>query len=226
MSSYTYFGPPPIPKGCAGTFDFSEQAGFLRQDSMKVFFRTLFNSTEYLVYNFDLSVGDSLPITTIYFQDDLIVHEVDSVLIGSTWRRRIYFNEGASWLIEGLGHNGGFLESIPPMLECAHTFICLKLDTELVFQGNFEECEISTSISTLENKKWTLSKDITGNYWNILGAKSSDHLLLFDLSGKEIPALIWVNNSWEINLSIYSNGLYTLINRDNPLQYTRIVKCN
>lgn len=226
ISSYTYFSSPPIPGDCSGNFDFSEQAGFLRQDSMKIYFRTLFNSTEYLVYDFDLEVGDSLPITTINFQDFLVVNAVDSVLIGSSWRKRIYFNEGTSWLIEGLGHNGGFLESIPPMLECGHKFICFKLDSELVFQGNEGECEIISSIPVIENANWMVSRDLSGNYWNILGAKSSDRLLLMDISGKEIPALIWVNNTWGINLSNYSNGLYTLINRDNLKQFTRIVKCN
>ena len=44
ISSYTYFNSPPITGECSGTFDFSEQAGFLRQDSMKIYFRTLVNS--------------------------------------------------------------------------------------------------------------------------------------------------------------------------------------
>ncbi len=226
ISTYSYFSSPPIPEGCSGTFSISEQSGFLRQDSMKIYFRTQFNPTQYLVYDFNLEVGDSLPITTINFQDFLVVNAVDSVLIGASWRRRMFFNDGASWLIEGIGHNAGLLESIPPMLECAHSFICFKLDSVIEFQENIGNCEIPNSTQEIKCPQWKLLTDISGNSWKIIGPKETDHLALIDLSGNLIPAISWSNTTCEIQLSNYSQGMYTLINLEHPSRFVRLLKLN
>ena len=210
-SSYTYFASPPIPSGCEGEFSFEFFEGFLRQDSLKIYHRNLSENSEQLLYDFDLSVGEMLPLSKINFMDNLLVSSIDSVWVLDAWRKRFYFNEGASWIIEGIGHNAGFLESSPPMLECSHTFICLKLNGESAFETNTDDCNLPLSIEQETKRKISYFPNPATQSVSLTGISPKDIPYILNYWGVPLSnQAIWENNSWTFNLDNLANGMYLI----------------
>ena len=210
-SSYTYFASPPIPPGCEGEFSFEFFEGFIRQDSLKIYYRNLSENSEQLLYDFDLQVGDLLPLSKINFMDNLLVSSVDSVWVLDAWRKRIYFNEGASWIIEGIGHNAGFLESIPPMLECSHTFICLKLNGESAFEINMDDCNLPLSIKQINTSKTSCYPNPADHTISLKGISKNDSPFIFNYYGVPMNnQAIWENNCWTFNIANLAIGMYVI----------------
>jgi hypothetical protein len=88
--------------------------GIIRQDiSKKVFIRYLADSADRLLYDFNVSVGDSIDILN-FIPIKLYVDTVDSVLIGNKFRKRIVLSNhgwiGEQW-IETIGSLCGILAS-------------------------------------------------------------------------------------------------------------------
>ncbi len=210
-SSYTYFASPPIPPGCEGEFSFEFFEGFIRQDSLKIYHRNLSENSEQLLYDFDLQVGDLLPLSKINFMDNLLVSSIDSVWVLDAWRKRFYFNQGASWIIEGIGHNAGFLESIPPMLECSHTFICLKLNGESAFETNMDDCNLPLSIKPINSSKTSCYPNPANHTISLKGISKNDSPFIFNYYGVPMNnQAILENNSWTFNIDNLANGLYLI----------------
>jgi hypothetical protein len=210
-SSYTYFASPPIPPGCEGEYSFEFFEGFILQDSLKIYHRNLSENSEQLLYDFDLQVGDMLPLTKINFMDNLLVSSIDSVWVLDSWRKRIYFNQGASWIIEGIGHNAGFLESIPPMLECSHTFICLKLNGESAFETNMDDCNLPLSITQVKKRNISCFPNPAYRIITLKGISQNDTPYILNNWGNSMNnQAIWENNSWTFNLDNLANGMYVI----------------
>jgi hypothetical protein len=224
-SSYTYFASPPIPPGCEGEFSFDYFEGFLRQDSLRIYHRTLSGNSEQLLYDFDLQVGDMLPLSKINFMDNLMVSSIDSVWVLDAWRKRFYFNEGASWIIEGIGHNAGFLESIPPMLECAHTFICLKLNGESAFETNMDDCNLPLSIKQVKTGKISCFPNPATHTISLKGISKIDTPYILNSWGVTMSnQATWENDSWTFNLDNLANGMYVIRVKDTtekPLVFVK-----
>jgi len=87
----------------------------LREDSNKVFFRILkstccpeFDTSEHLLYDFGLELNDSISLNLLYNEFYITkkwkVTDVDSVLVGNEYKKRILlkFNESAIYPMEGV----------------------------------------------------------------------------------------------------------------------------
>ncbi len=91
-------------------------AGGLRNDTTarKVYFFNAFDSQEYLLYDFSLEVGDTVPQTYNNISyPNLLVDSIDSVFIGDCYRKRFIYQEpfmGSIEVIEGIGAGSGLLE--------------------------------------------------------------------------------------------------------------------
>ena len=105
---------------CTESLSTSEAIIGIREESKRVFVLpnpTSELSEEYLAYDFNLTVGDTVP-NPYYYQFpggssdfDLIIHTIDSVFISGTWRKRYKIN---SWpdIIEGVGSSSGLLNPL------------------------------------------------------------------------------------------------------------------
>jgi hypothetical protein len=143
--------------------------------------------------------------------DNFIVSSVDSVWVLDSWRKRIYFNQGASWIIEGIGHNAGFLESIPPMLECSHTFICLKLIGESAIETNMDDCNLPLLIKQVKTGEISCFPNPANHTILIKGISKNDTPYMLNYWG--IPMnnqAIWENNSWTFNIDNLAKGMYVI----------------
>lgn len=91
-------------------------AGALRNDSInrKVYFVEVDSTNEKLLYDFNLSIGDSIPQLNPYTV--IYVTSIDSILINGTYLRRFAFSyiggSNGSYIIEGIGSMTGLITPI------------------------------------------------------------------------------------------------------------------
>ena len=100
--------------------------GAIRQDTLqrKIYFLPPFQNTDTLLYDFNLSLGDTLPPSYTNCTTN-IVSSVDSVLVGAMYRKR--FGLGYTYLIEGIGNTFGLLQPICFMLEPGSQLNCFGI---------------------------------------------------------------------------------------------------
>lgn len=168
-------------------FEYSYLKGFIREtQDAKIYFLPVNTELEWLLYDFELNVGDS-----IYSEkDDCYVH-LDSVATDNT-NRKIYYvsysnKENLQW-IEGVGSNIGLL--MERIVGGFQIFTCCFRNEELIYRiPGYSSCNITLSNNVNEmpvpfklypnpitteveihfNKP--IQVDITGEIISVYGAK-------------------------------------------------------
>jgi len=112
--------------------------GGIRQDTINktVYFCIPNTTTDTLLYNFNLHVGDTLPIT--YNNSGYnYVASIDSVLVGPTYRKRYNIHNGSSSngcsLIEGIGSTKGLLYPLNGALGYSFILNCFSNAGQIVY---------------------------------------------------------------------------------------------
>jgi hypothetical protein len=149
----------------SGGYSYNFLRLLIRQDSMKIFVYE--NSNSELLYDFDLSVGDTLPVTYFQMANNIVVDSIGTIMINGTVRRQ-YFLAGPpislpeANIIEGIGSNHGLIEPIGDQLNCGYYFHCFSVNDivevgtdcnfEVSTQELFAETEITLSPNPVKNK--------------------------------------------------------------------------
>ena len=93
-----WFGPGTPPDYCTG-LTYSD--GFIyaiRQEGKRLFL--FYQGTEYLLYDFDLEVGDTLPQTFNQYKDNVTVTAIDSLQVGNSYRKVLKVRD-PQFMLEG-----------------------------------------------------------------------------------------------------------------------------
>jgi hypothetical protein len=131
------------------TCTINQYKGALREDtaSKKVYFHDGQNQ-DTLLYDFTLNVGDTLKQQYNAPMAPFIVHSIDSILIGSTYRKRwnYHVDQGLPVsVIEGIGSTTGLLESLF-IFEQGGNLVCFSInDTTYYPSYNSTNCQLITS---------------------------------------------------------------------------------
>jgi len=140
-------------------YNFGEYYGAFRQDitNKRVYmYQAGLAVPDALAYDFNLSLGDTLPISCLNTNGDVFVHNIDSVLVGGQYNKRFWLTNGWSYnypvLIEGLGSTwGAFAYFENPTNEWSENLWCVKINNQTTWTYNISyECSIITSIENLE----------------------------------------------------------------------------
>jgi hypothetical protein len=147
--SYQWMAQPPA-MNCSGTFSFNDvnhPVGFVRDEGNVIWYATP-GAPEEVLYDYNLEVGDFLPLTLTNFHSGIQVESIESILIGDQSRRKFNLsaNSGVAYLIEGLGHDYGFIEAIPPILECGHELLCYGWADQSWYPEAGESCQLDMSV--------------------------------------------------------------------------------
>ncbi|MBP8994198.1 MAG: T9SS type A sorting domain-containing protein [Bacteroidales bacterium] len=112
---------------------------------------------ELLLYDFNISIGDTIKIDNLsMFDEVIVVSSIDTVLIGDKYRKKFSFSP-INWVkwIEGIGNVKGLLFTSGglPTNGLNNDLICFKQNGEIVyFNNNFTECfPVLSSIETKKN---------------------------------------------------------------------------
>lgn len=217
-----------------------------REDSThKVYRRTLFgwsgDTTEVLLFDFALQVGDSLKG---YFYDNMFapwgydptVATIDSIFIENNWRRKINFKgyngeAGCFYFIEGIGSNYGFIDWTDcPFFESSVELVCHTVNDSIIYPTNTFGCSNFSYIT--DNKELFIDAGNSFIYPN----PASDYLRI-DMPGNTKPTVISIYNltgqliskknivSSTIPITELDNGMYVFVieDRDKVLGRQRVI---
>lgn len=123
--------------------------GLIRQDGRQVYIgvQSQGQFTDTLLYDFDLSLGDTLPQSWILSYDDVEVTAVDSIWIDGVYRKKFrvamegFENAHDSVLIEGVGHTCGFLQHFYAPWSHTNQLMCFAIDGVSWYQYLYDEWE-------------------------------------------------------------------------------------
>jgi hypothetical protein len=214
-----YAGPncwPPgnytLPGGYMGAF---------RNDhaNKKVYIIPESDSIEQLLYDFDMQVGDTLvgylSVCSPTSMCDTVI-SIDSVLVGSTYRKRWYINSAYHvYFIEGIGSTYGLLDFVPTnMVDLSDIVLdCFQQNGQNLYPDTLGSCPLLTSVATLPSTEMIIKIHPNPSKGNIrvdLGStKISESWTLFSLNGQVIQSeKIHGKNQFEVNG--ISPGFYLL----------------
>lgn len=151
-------------------FTEKELCGGIREEDKKVYFYALDSltypregtipDTEYLLYDFSLKVGDMITRDNYRVGAPLSVSHIDSILIGTEYRKSIIFDYDYSYemsWIEGIGSLRGIITVTAPRLTGggdSNNLICFRQNNEILYhnRGYGNDC-FYTSLNDIPNPK-------------------------------------------------------------------------
>lgn len=218
--------------------------GFCYEDSSKFYFRPLNDTIDFLLYDYNLEVGDSfyLPNILIDIEFDsnanlIVLNTIDSIqTFDGSYRKRLNFDfidvtyehlvylgcnnfNNFSW-IDGVGNQ---IHPIYPMWGCFES----GAQVDCFFNENLElfgSC-LYSPVDEIESQNLIVYPNPTKNIINIESLNQlEDEIELFTPDGKKInPVLL---NGNQIDLSNYPNGIYILRMKSDERKYVlqKIIK--
>lgn len=239
-SDKIYYSPDMITGMCnynsTGSYSHSSP-GAIREDTIarKVYFLPTGSSTETLLYDFNLNVGDTVKtyITSVCMPG-VIVTQIDSIFIHGSYRKQwtierpgcLFNNHGK--IIEGIGSTMGLLE---PMVnfEWWGTLTCFSQDYEDIYSIDSSSCIFpltSNVFSILKNSSSvSIYPNPTKNSITISQTEPSfTNYEIYDLNSRLISENKIQRILQNVDLSSYAEGMYIvkLIGKEK-IEFKKIV---
>jgi hypothetical protein len=206
-----------------------EYYGALREDSInqKVYFVGNPDSGEWLFYDYNLHIGDTLPFEISPFYS-VFITDIDTITTFDGVTRRIWYLDyeepfdGWPQIIEGIGLTSGLLGSIEPYWEGWNELLCFSINGDEVWRSWKDTCYVFTdSCATVGINESVQMESVIRCYPNPLPPStnfaieinplhtSSNSISLFDLCGREVFFKTFHENSITIK-SPANKGIYVL----------------
>jgi Secretion system C-terminal sorting domain len=140
--------------GC-GTHNDDGYKGCIRQDiaNKKVYCILPNDSVEHIIFDFNLQVGDTIPtIPSFVCYSKLYVTQIDSVLIGNSYRKRWLSSSSAFNIIEGIGANWEFFQPMCEVIDGATGLLtCFTQNSTPVYPDSTFNCALITNINSVSD---------------------------------------------------------------------------
>jgi hypothetical protein len=203
----------------------------IRQDiiNKKVFGIDGSTLQEFLLYDFDVNIGDTIHFRPLVQCDTIsIVNSIDSVMVGGSYRKRFNLNMNVS-LIEGIGSTSGLVES--NCFEGANLLCYYTNNTDTIFSDGtspwlckpnaIQEFEQLKNISIYPNP---FSNNIHIEFKSVFS--STKEVSLYDIYGRKLFEYKVNNNELSIDINNYPIGLYFIqvIDENHKLFTKKILK--
>ena len=209
----------------------SNYSGTLREYSKIIYFIPDTSSTEYLLYNFNLTVGDTIihPFGgAVCTNDTLTVASVDSILLSDGYHKQFWFNPTAPYWIEGIGSIGYLLAPLQSLCVSGNDVLeCMISDTSFHYPANQTSCIISVN----EHQKSLVDILIFPNPSNstfTIDFNNADihEIILTDLPGRVIFRQ-QLENQTKFSINHLNRGTYllTAIDRSGRQINKKIISC-
>ena len=112
--------------------------------SFKPSYQNTHNHDELLLYDFSLSIGDTLKEGNLSYEEDFIIlTSIDTILIGNSYRKQYKFNNRMVKWIEGIGNLRGLLFSSGGLKLGGPDgeLICFKQNNKILYFNNYyDDC--------------------------------------------------------------------------------------
>lgn len=229
-----YMNPgPPDPSCSPPTYAFQYRAGYVRSAGKQMFYTPHSNpiGPDQLLYDFNLAVGDSLPLSFTNCAPDVVVDSIDSILVGNEYRDRFYIS-GSTWseqLVEGIGHSSGFIEPLCVTFECGYGSLCYsRNDTTYYVSDTTTVCDFTVAIKELDTPAaYCYPNPATDEVSIVLTGKAEmTYYTIRNQFGRTVSIGKASGSTVNISLNGFARGVYFAeIRLENGLScYTKIVK--
>ncbi len=192
---------------------------YLRQDTILKRVIILSSSQEYILYNFNKTVGDTAKLFSAGTVSTFTLTYKDSVLLndGNYHKRYNFGGTGAGNTIEGVGSTLGLVTPYQVGYGNGHQLICMakivpSIQTIYSQSGNSSSCLLVTDI----NKKIFVKDEMkiypnpTNSILNIESIGSATHLKITNFLGEVIYSTNILSQKLQLNINDFRNGIYFL----------------
>jgi hypothetical protein len=205
--------------------------GAIRQDTLlkQVYFLQLSFSQECILYDFDLSIGDTLNYGCMNNSGSCaVVTSIDSVLIGNSYRKRFNLSTNPPYsIIEGIGSTAGFYEPLCPF-EYSANLVCFSQNGQTLYPDTTTNCSILSSIN--EPSEFSLNKVSPNPFkYTTTITTGSDFigsiLYIYNCFGGIQRSVVIKDNTTLIHRESLSSGiyLYRCINEDGKVLSGKLI---
>ncbi|MEO8589705.1 MAG: T9SS type A sorting domain-containing protein [Flavobacteriales bacterium] len=215
MVSLSWQSPePPVPT-CSGTTYYNgttQTTSLIRQEGRQL--RIWANETDQLLYEFDLQVGQTLPLSYSNWNTDITVIAVDSVLIGTEMRARYELgNSWAQYLIEGVGSSNGLLEPISNFFDCGYGLDCFGLGDMSYYPLSWSgSCELVMGVNgSAEEEAFIVAPNPAADAVSISGMSADAVITVRDAFGRVVLRERAGATSTSLDVSSFADGCYSLL---------------
>lgn len=214
--------------------------GALRTDTNynKVYFIPVDSTNEFLLYDFNLQVGDTIPVWHNEFSGVITVKSIDTILVNNLGLKRFEMNYDnhrdpifGDFIIEGIGSIKDLIR-IENQLEGTKGFLCFtNVQTGFKYP---EDC--NNSMLAINNNESSVNNSISispnpcNNYFSLSleGIDTGHHwIVMVDLNGKKVFSTQISNKNQQISTNNLESGIYViLLYNDFGLQGTEKIIIN
>jgi len=189
--------------------------GGIRQEKSekKVYFYSYNSEQEYILYDFSLSIGDTLKnsIGQYYYLYDPTITDIDSILVKGIYHKRFKLTgieTDSLYHIEGIGSTLGLFiwgeDSVG-----GNRLVCFKKDGEDIYPEN-GDCEIMYSNELSENELLLYPNPVSTYFSISQKSKKQLKIELFDMQGRKVLSKLSDEVLINTNVSNLNNGFYFL----------------
>jgi hypothetical protein len=197
-------------------------AGALREDNLakKVFYLPVGANTDTLLYDFNLAVGDPIPLSWNNWCSYMQVGSIDSVLIGTNYRKRWNMVDPnidcltaySSSMIEGIGNTFGLLERFDFFEQGGH-LDCFSQNNQSLYPTYSPNsgCPLVSGIEELSQVGFTVSPNPLSSQTTIQFESKLNNatLSLYNCFGQKVKEITNINDQTIIlTRDKLMNGLY------------------
>ncbi|MEN9699608.1 MAG: hypothetical protein RLZZ301_806 [Bacteroidota bacterium] len=191
-------------------------AGALREDELahKVFFLPPGAGSDTLLYDFNLAVGDTIPLSFNNWCPYLHVGSIDSVLIGTSYRKRWNMEciDLSASVIEGIGNTFGLLERLD-FFEQGGQLDCFSQNNQSLYPSYSPNsaCELVTGLEEVPQVAFRVSPNPLSQEASIQFERTLQNatLSLYNCYGQKVKELSNINDQTIIlTRDKLANGMY------------------
>ena len=225
---------PDPNSNCASPYTFNRLYALVRQEGLKIYIYE--GGQEQLLYDFDLQVGDSLPLSFNNYDDHIIVDSITTIQIGNEVRNVFHFTQQnqsfqINKIIEGVGHNFGFIGIMQPFEFFETSLECFAINDTAYYPSLGAPCELNVGLS--EQKELVLLNAYPNPTDATIvietGSLGQIHRLdLVDIYGNQYSFERSTSEAGMLNLDLSSaeSGVYfvRIVNEDGKVGIVRVVR--
>jgi hypothetical protein len=244
--TYQIFTKTTYNTECSNDSTFERVSFYIRNDiNNKLAF--YFNGTdEYLLYNFNLELGDTLQGYQFINEPDYSVYyisQIDSIVIEGEYFMRYKVNctnnpdFPVGYLMEGIGYTWGIIEDVPTGFWPFYELRCCHINNSLVYSYSYtNECNLETDTCLVDNRQiiknetFTLAPNPATNTITVKLNNTTDilefiEIELLDITGKTIlnKKQSCNGNTFSLDISSLPDGLILIKVKTNTRTYIRKV---
>lgn len=213
--------PTPGQTLCSPPSNFSYLYAFIRQEGKKLYIREIYEDVDSLLYDFDLEIGDTLPLSYTNSSTTITVEGISTIQVGNETRKVFELSENTNninFIIEGIGHENGLIGPMQPFEFFESGLVCFQLNGTTYFSNTTEECEMRVGLETLDaDFNFVVFPNPANASISIQPAAGSHEpisISICDASGRVVFTQYVVNTSADENLvldiSNFQVGFYIL----------------